>query len=334
MSVWLVDADVLARSRFRLSPFAETVGVLLVLLGVNPAPGQLADVADVRAAFRERLARDPVEAAFARSAVVPFWIADFLCTPPGDDEQDFADEVRRLRRTPDEVLLADLAVCLGGREPAGLRVPGLADRVADLLTWIFDTAVRPDWPRRAQAFEADIVARTRSLSTGGWAAALGGMRPGMRWLGEGQLQINGYAFPPQELRDGTLLFIPSTSRRGWVGWDRPGRYSIVYPCAGLLAAQQVTAPDALARLLGPGRAGILAALAAPMSTTQLVAVTGYGLGSVGNHLRVLLDAGLVHRRRAGRSVLYYRTGLGDELTAKSGGGATTVLIASEDDRLR
>ena len=44
-----------------------------------------------------------------------------------------------------------------------------------------------------------------------------------------------------------------------------------------------------------------------MSTSQLVAVTGQGLGSVGRHLRVLLDAGLVERRRSGRSVLYSRT---------------------------
>ena len=51
----------------------------------------------------------------------------------------------------------------------------------------------------------------------------------------------------------------------------------------------------------------------PKSTTQLVALTGQTLGSVGGHLRVLLDAGLVRRRRSGRSVLYYRTDLGEIL---------------------
>jgi len=59
----------------------------------------------------------------------------------------------------------------------------------------------------------------------------------------------------------------------------------------------------------------LAALTTPMSTTQLVAFTGYGLGSVGGHLKVLLDAGLVQRRRSGRSVLYFRTRLGERLLA-------------------
>jgi DNA-binding transcriptional ArsR family regulator len=50
-----------------------------------------------------------------------------------------------------------------------------------------------------------------------------------------------------------------------------------------------------------------------MSTTQLCAVTGQGFGSVGRHLRVLLDAGLVRRGRAGRSVLYGRTPEGEVL---------------------
>jgi DNA-binding transcriptional ArsR family regulator len=60
-------------------------------------------------------------------------------------------------------------------------------------------------------------------------------------------------------------------------------------------------------------------LAAPLSTTQLVALTGQGLGSVGRHLRVLLDAGLVERRRAGRSVLYSRTPAGESLAEAAGG---------------
>ena len=72
-------------------------------------------------------------------------------------------------------------------------------------------------------------------------------------------------------------------------------------------------PPALAQLIGPVRAQILVGLVQPRSTSQLVALTGYGLGSVGGHLKVLRDAGLVQRRRAGRSVLYRRTPLGDRL---------------------
>ncbi|NEB20478.1 ArsR/SmtB family transcription factor, partial [Streptomyces coelicoflavus] len=118
-----------------------------------------------------------------------------------------------------------------------------------------------------------------------------------------------------------LLFVPITPQRhGWVSWKEPERYAVVYPCAGTLAddgARRV--PAALGALLGPARAAVLTLLATPMSTSQLVGVTGQRLGSVGRHLRVLLDAGLVERRRAGRSVLYSRTPAGEVLVEAGGG---------------
>ena len=162
--------------------------------------------------------------------------------------------------------------------------------------------------------EADVVARTRELSQGGWAAALAGMHPGMRWLGEGRLQINAHDNPPRQIAGAQLLFVPVTPRQGWVSWDAPHRYAVIYPCSGVLAqADLAPVPEALRTLLGPARAGVLVLLDTPKSTTQLVALTGQGLGSVGRHLKVLLDARLVQRRRAGRSVLYYRTIAGETL---------------------
>ncbi|MFC3739335.1 helix-turn-helix transcriptional regulator [Paractinoplanes deccanensis] len=54
-----------------------------------------------------------------------------------------------------------------------------------------------------------------------------------------------------------------------------------------------------------------------VSRTAMLAAgpSGLPMGAVGNHLRVMLDAGLVLRRRAGREVLYWRTALGDSLVA-------------------
>jgi DNA-binding transcriptional ArsR family regulator len=143
------------------------------------------------------------------------------------------------------------------------------------------------------------------------------MRPGIRWLGGSRLQINAHDYPPRTLdaADGaTLMFVPVTPRQGWVSWDLSGRHAVVYPCSGTLSESgQAAAPEALNTLLGPARANVLILLDSPMSTTRLVALTGQGLGSVGRHLKVLLDARLVRRRRAGRSVLYFRTEVGDEL---------------------
>jgi DNA-binding transcriptional ArsR family regulator len=53
------------------------------------------------------------------------------------------------------------------------------------------------------------------------------------------------------------------------------------------------------------------------STTQLVALTGQSLGSVGRHLRILLDSRLIRRGRAGRSVLYSRTPAGDVIVGSA-----------------
>lgn len=72
------------------------------------------------------------------------------------------------------------------------------------------------------------------------------------------------------------------------------------------------------RLLGPPRADLLTRLEHPTTTTQLTAVTGLALGTIGHHLSVLHGAHLVHRRRAGPVVLYYRSGLGDDLIDRKG----------------
>jgi DNA-binding transcriptional ArsR family regulator len=203
-----------------------------------------------------------------------------------------------------------------GPLPRALRDADLPALTADLLHRVWSQAVRADWPRRRHVLEADVVARTRQLTGGGWAAAIDGLRPGMRWLGNNQLQINTYDYPPRDLTGGRLVFVPCTTLAGhtWLASDPEGRHALVYPCAATLAdADQHPRPAALARLIGPVRAQLLTELANPRSTTQLVALTGYGLGSVGNHLAVLRDAGLVARRRAGRSVLYYRTPDGDRL---------------------
>ena len=58
---------------------------------------------------------------------------------------------------------------------------------------------------------------------------------------------------------------------------------------------------------------MLYALADPASTTQLARSLRLAAGAVGDHLAVLLRAGLVDRGRSGRSVVYRRTPLGDAL---------------------
>ncbi|MEV4449123.1 ArsR/SmtB family transcription factor [Streptomyces mirabilis] len=315
MGWWQINADTLARTRFVLSPLAETfAAVKLLHAGTAAHPGERAWLDAHLPAYKRRLAGDPVTALLIRSGLGRNWIADFL-TPTPRGEADFEEEVARVREASAVDARAHLTVSLAGPLPAALHRDDLPERAADLLTHVWTEAVRPYWDRRRRVLEADVVARTAQLSQGGWAAALDALRPGTRWLGDNRLQVNLHEYPPREISGAELMFVPITPQRhGWVSWEEPDRYAVVYPCSGVLADTGPEAvPESLGALLGPARAGVLVLLDSPMSTTQLVALTGQGLGSVGRHLKVLLDGRLVRRGRAGRSVLYSRTPAGEVL---------------------
>ncbi|AGP58080.1 ArsR family transcriptional regulator [Streptomyces rapamycinicus] len=325
MGLWLMDADTLAGSRFVLSAGAETTAALIALARGSAAhPGEQAWLDAHLPAYRARLAHDPVTALLVRAALGRTWLANFLTlTPPGEGEPSVEEELARMRATSPAAARSDLTVSLGRAPlPAALHRDDLPERLADLLEWVWTETVRPTWPRRRRIIEADVVARTGQVSQGGWAAVLDGMRPGMRWLGGSRLQINAHDNPPRAIHGAQLLFVPVTPMAGWVSWDAPHRYAVVYPCAGALAGSDPQpAADPLARLLGPARASVLLLLDTPKSTTHLVALTGQTLGSIGRHLRVLREARLVRRRRAGRSVLYDRTTAGEVLVQAQRSGS-------------
>ncbi|MGW2013713.1 ArsR family transcriptional regulator [Streptomyces sp. NPDC001927] len=328
MGWWRVDADALAGSRFLISPLAEATAALQTLdVPKATHPGERAWLEAHLPAYRARLAAEPLDALLVRAALGTSWNADFVTpTPLGDRESTFEEELARVRATPLSAAVADLAVSLGGGpvpEPLA-SAPDLPYRMAELLAWVWRETVLPTWPRRRRILEADVLARTARLTREGWAAALDELSPGRtRWLGEGRLQVNTRDHPPRSATGARLLFVPVTPSRGWVSWEGAERFAIVYPCAGALAdVEGPTVPEALAALLGSARAGVLVRLESPLSTSQLVALTGQGLGSVGRHLKVLLDARLVRRRRAGRSVLYDWTEAGAALVRAQGGGPT------------
>ena len=325
MGTWIIPADLLAESRFVVSPLHETVAALTVLSRpyANGIPWQRSFRAAYLEAYADLLASDPMLSALdatlwrPRRGDQPGWMADFITPPPLGDGATFTDELAQVRTWDDPAMRAELRK-VAGDLPVALERSGIREAVIDLLTWIWTATVQADWPRRRRVLEADIVSRASQLASEGWAgvfATLGTRRK--KWLGNGTLQVNGYDLPARDLSDAhELSFVPVHSDGSWLAWDLPYRYAIVYPVAGALAATGSESTDpakALARLIGANRAGVLALLDAPRSTTQLAALTHLPVGAVGNHLRVLLDAGVVMRRRAGREVLYWRTGLGEEL---------------------
>ncbi|MGW0944000.1 ArsR/SmtB family transcription factor [Streptomyces sp. NPDC002623] len=375
MGWWQMNADTLARSRFVLSPLAETFASLKLLhAGVGTHPGEQEWLHAHLPAYRARLAAEPVTALLVRAGLGRWgsprssaaesggWLADFL-TPTPRDGESFEEGVARVRAARPADARAHLRTSLAGPLPAALDRDDLPERAAGLLEYVWETGVRPYWDRRRRVLEADVVARTAQVSQGGWAAVLDSLRPGTRWLGESRFQVNLHEYPPREISGAELVFVPVTPKAGWVSWEEQkhgqgedegedegegegeeegkgqgegegewrGRYAVVYPCAGALAESHRAhaAPTALAALLGRSRATVLVLLATPLSTTQLVALTHQPLGSIGRHLKVLRDAGLIRRHRAGRSVLYSRTTAGEVLTGAAAGPEPEVEGAPE-----
>jgi DNA-binding transcriptional ArsR family regulator len=325
MGTWIVPADLLASSRFVVSPLTETVAALILLttpesLGV---PWQRTFRAQHREAYLEMLAVDETRRLIENylwrpwQGPVPGWIADFLCLPPGNTAT-FEDELDQLSGWDDDRIRAAIGEFTSRPLPAGLAKAGLRDAVAEILRWVWTTTLESEWPRRRRVLEADIVSRTSRLSSLGWAGVLGTLGPNTRWLGDGRLQINAYDRPSRDLSGAReLSFVPVHGYRGWSALELPHWVAVVYPVTGALAPVDSAAQPGLSRLIGGNRARVLVLLDEPHSTTQLAALTGLPMGAVGNHLRVLLDAGAVLRRRAGREVLYWRTSLGDSLVAAS-----------------
>jgi DNA-binding transcriptional ArsR family regulator len=226
------------------------------------------------------------------------------------------EELQYLESLDDDRIRADLEFVAGPLPPV-LSATGLAATAAGLLRWVWEHTIRDEWDRRLRVLRADVVSRTARLSSGGWSAALDGIAPGVRWLENGRLQVNAHPYPPRDIRGRDLLLIAAHSRGSWVSWRLPDTFAVVYPVTGVFASTPAPLPQPLVRLLGRNRARILTRLAAPRSTSALAAETGLPLGSVGGHLRVLLDAGLLERRRSGREVLYWRGPAGEALVEAS-----------------
>jgi DNA-binding transcriptional ArsR family regulator len=306
MAVFQVDADVLARTRFQTSQLTETVAAVNILKTAQPLPWHRSWKDDHVDLFRDYLAGDPVTAAIVARGFSTTWIADYVAAPPRQADLTLEDELAEMEVLSDKRVRADLA---HGRTqlPPELSSAGLGERTAALLRWVWRHTVEPDWPRRQAALRTDVVSRISALSKEGWSGVMNNLRPGVRWLGDGELQVSESTHPSCDARGRDLAFIAAHCRGGWASWRLPDRFAIVYPVIGVFSPDLLHTPEPLVDLLGRARSTVLVQASAPISTSALVTATGLPLGTVGNHLRVLLRSGLLHRRRSGREVFYWWT---------------------------
>ncbi|MGA8114338.1 MAG: DUF5937 family protein, partial [Actinocatenispora sp.] len=190
--------------------------------------------------------------------------------------------------------------------------------LADLLERVWAALVEPDWPRIRALLDADIAYHTRRLAESGLERLFADLHPRLSYA-DGVLTFRPRRVGWQDHRDlrgAGLVLMPSVLT--WpdlvTGFAPPWQPTIVYPARGIGALWQPDEPsDALRRLLGAGRAGVLVALGTPTSTTALARRLRLAPATVSAHLAVLRDAGLVTGRRYRHEVLYQHTAVADAL---------------------
>lgn len=325
-----VGPDDLAQSRFAISPLWELVHAMRAL-GARQRRGGPAQpwVDRARERFSELRRSADVDAVLVLQP--EGYGVDFLLPPSRSVATTVEDLLEVVRATPLEQARREIARALALGPPPAPRVLAVLERddvtayLADVMARAWDLLVAPDWPQLRAILERDVVHRAGRLAGGGWAAALADIHPQVRYAA-GSIEMPARVEEVDvDLAGRGLLLVPSVFVWPHVayGFDPPWPPALIYPARGVAALwsrEPTGTPDGLARLLGPTRAAILAALDEPATTTQLVAALHLSVGGVGDHLAALRDAGVVGRARTGRSVLYTRTPVGDALVAASDQG--------------
>jgi DNA-binding transcriptional ArsR family regulator len=196
-----------------------------------------------------------------------------------------------------------------------------AERLADSLADYWEVALEPHWPRVRALLEADLLYRSRRLTEGGPTVLFADLDPAIHWRDEG-LEVDIAYTTEVHLAGRGLLFVPTAfpahpaaiTSSHW-------QPTVMYPARGvalLWESGQEPPAEALAAVLGRGRASVLLTLDAPRTTGDVARRLAITPGGASQHLSSLKAAGLVSSNRHGRSVLYARSPLADELVRTAG----------------
>lgn len=321
------SASDLAQVRFAVSPMWE-VGTSFRLLSRGGAhPVHRPWVEQVRL----RLASAGLDRGWLAELVPPSgYVPDFLNPAPAGPAPTLAQELAGALGTPADRVRQDLDRLKQEQGGLGPRLRNLyADpaavlpRVADEIESYWQLALAPYWARIRAVLDADVFHRARQVAEYGTGHLLNDLHPSVSWDDNAlRLALRRRALSRRTAGAG-LLLIPSV-------FTGPGPLTrvtpseppqLAYPARGtgsLWEPRPTAAAVAVAAVLGRSRTLLLTELELPASTTELARRTGLAPSGVSQYLTALRDAGLVSAHRAGRSVLYARTAVGDAVL--SGGG--------------
>ncbi|NRQ31210.1 winged helix-turn-helix transcriptional regulator [Nonomuraea sp. NN258] len=256
------------------------------------------------------------------------WTPDYLSPRPHAPLTRIDDEFAALARVPVERVLHDLHA-IHPRLPEPLRGADPSARILDALRDYWRTCFAPWWPRMRAVLQADVVHRGQVISAHGLAAMFADLNERVQ-LKDGVVSMR--LISDSHYRRATsgegLTLVPTLFSRAPTTPISPAEPPLVmYATRGvgtLWQTESRPSPAVLTDLLGATRAGLLAMLETPASSTELAGRLGITTSAVNQHLRTLRAAGLLASARHGRSVLYLRSELGDALITGSGPSAADV----------
>jgi DNA-binding transcriptional ArsR family regulator len=253
------------------------------------------------------------------------WLPHFVAIPPaGGMHTVLANELRAVAEASDDEVRSGLEESLAHsweRHDLGwLSGRQWGSRAADLLRLVWDMCVSPDWRRRRALLERDVTYRAGLLAAYGWPRALERMNRRSAWVGTDAIRFSDQVAPDRIVGEQGMLFVPVSMSSGtWLCERPPGYHALVYPARGAAETQFRRSGGALERLIGEGRAMILHELERPATSSELATELNLSLGTVGGHLAILREAGLVEGTRVGRRVVYRRTEAGIGLAERGTG---------------
>jgi DNA-binding transcriptional ArsR family regulator len=254
------------------------------------------------------------------------WIPDFLTPRPHSPLTSVEDELALVAATPPAVVREDIAELYPDTalpEVLRGRSSRVLARIVRMLEAYWTTCFEPWWPRMRALLEADVTHRGRTVARSGMTAMFADLSPRIRLVGDTvQVHMNSDTQFRRSTAGEGLTLVPTLFTRNASAPISPEEPPLVmYGARGVATLWEVersASPRSLDGLIGAVRARLLVMLEAPSSSTELARRLDVTPTAVNQHLRAMQAAGLLSSARHGRSVLYGRSRLGDDLLAAAG----------------
>lgn len=318
-----LESDGLARTRFALSPLHLAIDLLFHYARFPHALSKPWRVSTSEV-LRQNRHLELLAATAGKSAYG--YAPDFIAPEPTAFDNCIDEQLHQVTTTSMKRVGYEMAFTLSGHPWYG-RGPThatprvllnavergerfITEKLAAQLQQFFDLVMARHWPRIRKRLEDDIAVRADATAREGFGQMIGGLSPMLSWR-MGGLDIDraghdGRSGDDRRTTAPAVILVPSVFQaRLALTIDPAGAPSPRLPLLSYPVIDSTpTSPRSLDEVFGVTRARILTMLDVPRSTDQLAKSLHLSPGTVSYHLQILFRAGLVHRTRSSRRVLY------------------------------